>query len=49
MIVIPDIEDDPNEVNIKAVSQPPQMMGKIQNLSEINQSSKQYSLPQTVT
>lgn len=46
--MIPDVEDDPNETNIKAISQPPQMIGKIQNLSEINQTSKHNSLPQNV-
>ncbi len=49
MIVIPDAEEDPNEVNNNKVSQPPQMMGKITNLSELNQSERQYLLPQTVS
>ena len=48
MIVIPDVEEDPNEMNIKTVSQPPPMVNKIQNLSELHQSDKQYMLPQTV-
>ena len=46
--MIPDVEEDPNEVNTKTVSQPPQMINKIQNLSELHQSDRQYMLPQTV-
>ena len=49
LIVIPDLEEDPNEISSKMISQPPQAGGKIQNLIEINQMEKQYTLPQPVS